>query len=92
MCSSTPKQLAIFTGKAIELLPGPKDQVFDVEKSVAHVLIAWAECLGLQFPDSIKANTQRNSAIVSARIINITDRYPPALPLYHYILLKKDFL
>jgi hypothetical protein len=30
--SSTPKQRAIFTGKAIELLPSPKDQVFDVEK------------------------------------------------------------
>jgi hypothetical protein len=29
--SSTPKQVATFTGKAIELLPGPKDQVFGVE-------------------------------------------------------------
>jgi len=29
--SSTPKQLAIFPGKAIELRPGPEDRVFDVE-------------------------------------------------------------
>ncbi|UCF00635.1 MAG: hypothetical protein JSV14_09435 [Deltaproteobacteria bacterium] len=29
--SSTPKELAIFTGKAIQLCPGPEDQVFDVE-------------------------------------------------------------
>ena len=59
-------------------------------KPVAHILIAGAVCLGLQFPDSIKANTQRNSAIVSARIINVTDRYPPALPLHHYIVLGLD--
>ncbi len=26
-----PKQVAIFTGKAIELLPGPKREVFDSE-------------------------------------------------------------
>ena len=29
--SSTPKPLDMFTGKAIELWPGPKEQVFDVE-------------------------------------------------------------
>jgi len=29
--SSTPKQLAIFTNKSIELLLGPKDQAFDVD-------------------------------------------------------------
>jgi hypothetical protein len=29
--SNTPKQLAIFTSKAIELCPGPRDQVLDVE-------------------------------------------------------------
>ena len=29
--SSTPKPLETLTGKAIELWPGPKDQVFDVE-------------------------------------------------------------
>jgi len=50
-------------------------------KPVAHVLIAGAVCLGFQFSNSIKANTQSNSAIVSARIIYITGRYPPALPL-----------
>ena len=32
--SSTPKQLVIFTGKAIELQPGFKDQVFDVEQKL----------------------------------------------------------
>jgi hypothetical protein len=31
-CSSTPEQFAIFTGNAIELSSGPKDQVFDVEE------------------------------------------------------------
>jgi hypothetical protein len=57
-------------------------------KPVAHVLIACAELLGLQLSDSIKANTQSNSAIV--RIINVTGRYPPALPLYRYIVLGLD--
>ncbi len=30
-CPSTPKPLEMFTGKAIELGPGPKDEVLDVE-------------------------------------------------------------
>jgi hypothetical protein len=30
-CSGTPKELAIFTDKATNLSPGPRDKTFDVE-------------------------------------------------------------
>jgi hypothetical protein len=52
-----------------------------LNKPITHDLFARAVCLDFQFPDPVEANAQSNSAVVSARIINVTDRYPPALPL-----------